>query len=94
MSPICVKCQRFFHPKQNGMCFIEGMPQTNLTRVGSSCPDQWQPYKLWSGDLYECAGCGAQTIVGVGQRPLAENHEHDFCKKLKEFGAKIQVNDY
>lgn len=93
MKPICVKCQRFYRPKQTGMYFIEGMPESNHSPPGTAMPDQWQPYKLWSGDLYECEGCGSQVIVGVGHSRIAEHYEPKFAETVRSFGAEFQVND-
>jgi hypothetical protein len=75
------------------MYFIEGMPAKNSTPPGKAAPDQWSPYKLWSGDLYECEGCGSQTIVGVGHHRIAEHYEPDFKEKVQSCGAEFQVND-
>jgi hypothetical protein len=93
MRPICVGCQRFFRPKKTGMYFIEGMPNGNDVPPGTAEPHRWQPYKLWAGDLFECEGCGATIISGVGLRPIRERHHSDFTAFVNSFGAKFQVND-
>jgi hypothetical protein len=57
-KPACPKCQRFYRPKKNGYFFIESMPRGGgpdddlPTPSGTSRPDLWQPYKLWSADLW------------------------------------------
>lgn len=96
MKPICVPCQRFFRPKKNGYFFVEGMPigGTHRPPPGKEAADLWKPYKLWVGDLWECLGCGANIVVGVGGGPLAEHFEFDFAAKVEKSGAgQLQVND-
>jgi hypothetical protein len=83
MKPICVKCKKFYRPKQNGFCFTEG-------QVGAG----WAPYKAWMGDLWECNGCGHQLISGVGSRPLTEHYLHDFETVRASFKAgQLQIDD-
>lgn len=98
MKPACVKCQRFFRPKKTGFAFIEAMPRSNMgepTRAqpGTAEPHRWTPYKLWIGDLWECEGCGAEAIFGVGQGPVAEHYQPDFSDKVARYGAFAQIND-
>lgn len=93
MKPVCTKCQRFFRPKTNGISFIEAMPTVALAPAGSSEPELWKPYKLWSGDLWVCLGCGAEIIVGVGQRPLAEHFQPTFEEELRVYKPSVTVND-
>ncbi len=92
MKPICVPCHRFFRPKQTGIYFIEGMPEYKAL-PGNAEPDKWKPYKLWSGDLWECPDCGAQIISGTGRDRIAEHYQPDFQRQVEQLGAKIQVND-
>jgi len=96
MRPICVKCHRFFRAKKNGFNFTEGMPRgsSKLPTAGMAEPEDWMPYKVWSGDLYECQGCGAQIIAGFGTGPISVRHEYDFERTRKALGAdQYQVND-
>lgn len=93
MKPVCVPCQRFYRAKKTGYYFVEGMPKANEARPGTEEPEAWQPYKLWVGDLYECQGCGAQTIVGVAREPIAEHYQKDFKDLVARYGATLQVND-
>ena len=96
MKPVCVPCQRFYRVKRNGHYFIEAMPVAGADHAvpGASEPDDWKPYKLWSGDLWECNGCGAKIIVGVGSGPIAEHYQPDFAEQVKKLGAdQLQVND-
>lgn len=94
MKPVCVPCRRFFKPKKNGFEFVEGAPKYNGAAPGLTAPDQWRPYKLWMGDLWECLGCGAQVIVGIGRGPISEHFHPDFSEMSARHGAdKVQVND-
>lgn len=59
-----------------------------------AAPERWQPYKVWSGDLWRCPGCGIEIISGFGAFPLAERHHHDFAHVIEHTGAmRLQVND-
>lgn len=91
MKPICVKCSRFYKPKKNGKWFIEGMPKSNHAPPGVGFPELWTPYKLWTGDLWECPECGNEIIVGVPQVPISEHYEPEFAELSKR--ADYQVND-
>lgn len=94
MKPICVPCQRFFRCTKTGLYFTEGMPNHNGAEPGTAEPENWGPYKVWSGDEYTCRGCGAVVIVGVGRDRIAEHYEPDFADIQKKLGAdKFQVND-
>lgn len=91
MKPICVNCQRFYHPKRNGVTFIESMPNGDAAMPGKESPECWTPYKVWLGDLWECPNCNSQIIVGVAQYPISEHYEDNFDEALKQ--ATITVND-
>lgn len=95
LKPICVPCQRFFKVKKNGFYFIEGMPAPGIRHAvpGTEAPEQWKPYKMWAGDLYECDGCGAQIVSGAGLHPIAEHYQPDFAEQVEKFDAELQVND-
>lgn len=94
MKPICVTCHRFFRPRKTGFYFIEGKPRTNNALPGKEHAADWEPYKLWSGDRFECEGCGANIVVGVGFNPVAEDHQSKFAGYVKSLGAdQFQVND-
>lgn len=94
MRPICVKCQRFYRPKKNGFYFIEAMPIGNETQPGTEAPELWTPYKVWSGDLYECQGCGHQVVSGVGSGPITEHYQRDFQEVVERTNAsQLQIND-
>lgn len=92
-KPVCLPCHRFMRPHRTGFYFTEGMPKTNEAPPGLEAPDQWEPYKIWAGDIYKCQGCGAEVITGFGLRPI-ERYEERFDKLRKSLGAdKYQVND-
>jgi hypothetical protein len=94
MKPVCVPCQRFFRPKTNGYYFIEAMPIHDDATPGTAAPEQWAPYKVWVGDLWQCEGCGAEIVVGVGQHRLAEHYEADFNDVVTRTNAsQLKVND-
>ena len=61
---------------------------------GTAQPDRWHPYKLWSADLWECEGCGAQILVGFGEAPIAEHYQDGFADRVVRYGGdQLQVND-
>ena len=91
LKPICVGCQRFYRPKKTGYYFLEGMPKNNDTKPGK--PEEWSPYKLWGGDLWECPGCGHRIISGTGMNPVAVQHEPTFAKQVERLGADFMVLD-
>ena len=93
MKPACVKCQCFYRPKKNGFTFIEGMPITADAKRGTAEPENWKPYKLWRGDLWECPECGHEIISGVAASPMREHYQPDFAEVAKTFGAELQIND-
>ena len=97
MKPICIPCQRFFRQIKTGEYFVEGMPTTATPGVrvepGTSEPENWKPYKIWSGDRWQCQGCGAEIISGVGRSPVAEHYQPEFEDVRVRLGAKYQVND-
>ncbi len=93
MNPICVPCQRFYRAKKNGFFFIEAMPKTSGAPAGTADPGSWQPYKLWSGDLWECPGCDAQIVSGVARQPIAEHYQPDFADQVASYRPGLTVND-
>ncbi|MES2959855.1 MAG: hypothetical protein V4792_16820 [Pseudomonadota bacterium] len=94
MKPVCVPCRRFFRIVKSGFYFIEGMPNGNEAKPGWDEPEKWSPYKVWSGDLWRCAGCGAEIVNGVGLAPLSEHYKSGFAQVVTDTGAdQLQVND-
>lgn len=74
---VCYKCQRQMRPIRNGIAFIE--------MAGDN------PYKLFHGDLVECQDCGAQMIVGIPLKPLAEHWQQDFAEKVASYDKEHEV---
>lgn len=80
MKPICAQCHRFFRMSQSGIYFTETF-------------EDGRDYKLWSGDLWECKGCGHEIISGVGMAPISEHYKQDFAETVKAFGTEFRVRD-
>lgn len=94
MKPICIPCQRFFRCVHTGFYFTEGMPKVSGAAPGTLAPENWQPYKLWSGDKFKCEGCGAEIVSGFGRDPIRVQHQPDFAEMAEALGAdNYQVND-
>lgn len=94
LKPICVPCRRFYRPAKNGTYFVEAKPKVNGAPPGLEAPEMWQPYKLWSGDLWACPSCNAEIIVGTGFNNISQDYMPDFEAKIKAFGAAvITIND-
>lgn len=62
---ICWPCRREMNPKTNGVYVVE---------LAESVPG---PYKVWVGDLWGCAGCGAEVALDFS-KPIAEHWQRDF----------------
>ena len=41
-----------------------------------------------------CQACGAQIIVGVGRKPLAEHDQPDYAATVERLGSLLLVEDY
>lgn len=82
-KPVCVKCQRFFRPKKNGVVLLEQMPVETSAEPGTIDPTAWEPYKLWQADLWICHGCDTEIIVGFGANHFGENFEPQFGEAMK-----------
>lgn len=105
MKPICHKCHMFFRPEKNGVNFFEGMPGPlgeirkvisdgdEPLRMETGPLSNWTNYKLWVGDLYRCAGCGAEIIVGVPREPISEHYMPNFQELASRLGATIRIDD-
>ena len=65
----------------------------NNVPPGTSHAHLWADYKLWSGDLWKCHGCGNTIIVGTGHLPIRIDHEPDFKEAAKNLQAFFRVND-
>jgi hypothetical protein len=80
--------------KKSGYVFTEGMPKGGMPAPpGNEAPDAWKPYKLWVGDLWECLGCKAQTVLGFGQNPISEHYRPEFQELCERLPPQMQVND-
>jgi hypothetical protein len=81
--------------KKGGFYFTEGMPKGGIRpEPGITDPDAWKPYKIWSSDLWECQGCGAEILSGFGLSPISIQHMEGFEKERERIGAdQFQVND-
>jgi hypothetical protein len=95
MKPICFPCHRYFKMVKSGFYFIEGMPFSGArVQPGLSEPEKWKPYKLWSGDVWECPGCKAKIISGTGLQPVDEHYKETFKENVKVTnGDQYQCND-
>jgi hypothetical protein len=93
VKPICVPCQRFYRPKKNGFTFMEMMPVIDGALPGVLEPEKWKPYKLWRGDLYECQGCGHETVAGVASKPSSEHYMPGFGELAELLDADLKIND-
>jgi len=81
--------------RKSGFYFTEGMPVgPGRAQSGNAEPERWKPYKLWSGDVWVCEGCGVTILSGFGQSAIRLQHEEDFEEVRKSLGAdQFQVND-
>jgi len=78
-----VKCGLFYTPIKNGVVWEEGMPHG----FGPQRYPGWTSYKLWRGDMWQCAGCNNEIIVGNGWQPMRVQHEPDYEKTREEWGG-------
>lgn len=98
-KPVCVACQCFYRPKKNGFYFTEMMPNGTHQgpaeeRRGKHMPEAWQPYKVWTSDMYECPECHHQILVGFGNQPSVEHYQDEFETLQMSLGAtQLLVND-
>jgi hypothetical protein len=90
-KPICVKCQRFLRPHRTGVRVLESKPVINGAPAGTAASDDWEPYKLWSADLWKCVGCGVEIINGYGETPLMQDFRDD-AEEMRR-AALYRVND-
>ncbi len=86
-KPVCVPCGVFYRCKKNEFEWIEGYP----TLMNGDAPPVWKPYRVWNSDLWECAKCGNQIVVGHAHKPFAEKHLPGFDEACER--AVITVND-
>lgn len=80
---VCVECERDYKVVVTGNYVIE---------MFCNPPE---PYKILSGDRWECPGCGHQIIAGFGSTPLAEHFQDKFSNSLnKAFDSKDTIYCY
>jgi hypothetical protein len=89
-KPACIKCQRFFRPKHNGVIVLEQMPKEPRALAGTSEPHNWRPYKVWRADSWICEGCGVEIITGWAARATWK-HEPEFQHELGI--VEVTIND-
>lgn len=88
---VCVKCQRFFRPKKNGVVWEEGKPWE--TGKEPFREEGWSSYKLWKADLWSCPGCGTEIITGHAQMPFAEHYQPDYAEARSAYPVHTFVRD-
>jgi len=74
-SVVCPDCGRVMRVKDGGI----GTYVLEMADFG--------PYKLWVGDVRDCAPCDTQVIVGFADRPLSEHWRPDFAERVAEARA-------
>lgn len=82
---VCLKCNKFYHPKKIGVAIEEGMP------LGDG--EVWGPYKLWQADLLECRSCGDEIVAGFGSQPIAERYQPDYAENVERFAPIARIED-
>lgn len=74
---ICVKCEREFRPRDNGVLFLD------------MAYDPPIPMKSASADIWECPGCRQEIVSGMS----IGNHDQDRIKheieSAKETGRRV-----
>jgi hypothetical protein len=81
---VCVECNRQMRPKKNGFEFIE------FARMNGHADEQ-SPYKVWSGDLWECQDCGLQIVhTDSRQTPVSEHHQPNFAERCEQIEVHAQ----
>jgi hypothetical protein len=64
----CTNCRLEMRVKKNGYEYVEMWNGRDL--------------KLWSSDLWECKGCGAQiAFTSTSQQPILREHEPRFKER-------------
>ena len=82
MKIVCVRCQCEFRPETNGTTVVE-MAQS-------------EPYKVWHADTWKCPGCGVEVVSGFAQKPLIQQGDESFDKRVQSWLEKARrvVYDY
>lgn len=63
--PVCAKCRIELRCVKNDF-IVEEMADTTA------------PYRVWSTDLWACAGCGAEVVTGFAPQPMAEQWQANY----------------
>ena len=71
---VCAKCCVELRPEENGVTAVE------MASFG--------PVAVYMADLWKCPGCGAETILGFGAKPIVQHFEPAFEDTL----AKLRQN--
>lgn len=91
-KPVCPTCQRFYKCVKTGIYWTESMPIGEGALPGNLAPKKWHPYKIWSGDMYECDGFNNKIIDG--KEPVNEHFRDGFLEDQQSLEAdKIIIND-
>jgi hypothetical protein len=84
---VCVQCNRQMRPKKNGFEFLE------MAKMGQGYGSNPVPYRLWSGDLWECQDCGQEIVyTNPRQMPIAEHFQDGFAERCEKVG--VSATDY
>ena len=85
----------FYRCSKTGRYWTEMKPVGGMHAIpGQHHPEQWEFYKVWSGDEYTCHGCGSRIIVGHALHPIAEDYQPGAVDTQKALCAdRIIVND-
>lgn len=90
-KPICVKCACYFHPKENGIWYMEMKPLQSEAPRGNIDPGQWAYYKLWRADLWKCPICQHELIYGSGHEPVWQDYHGGVDKVISGVGTRMKV---
>jgi len=80
MKMVCAECNFELSTEQNGIFVIE------MADFG--------PYKIYSADLYKCAGCGKETVAGFATNPYSEHFEDGFQNVLERVKSGRHFYNY
>jgi len=87
-KPICVECKTFFRPKKNGITWQEMDKDVD----GAT----WHPVAMWDADLWACAVCRSEIIVGHAKncrKRVDDPAEFDRVAGFKE-AILLSVEDF
>ncbi len=67
MMPSCLDCRREMRVEKNDQRVIEHT-------------EDHKPYKIWSGDTWECPECHIRVVVNYGSTPVSEHFKPEFAR--------------